>query len=411
MVKPLTVDVIIVGAGLAGSSLACALAQGDSHLRIALVESQVAAPLAMRLEDKVAGYDPRVSALTLASQQFLEDLGAWSTLSEQRLGAYREMHVWDAEGTGFVDFSAADIQQPQLGHIVENRLLLANLMAELKSLLNVHCLMPAKLAAMNYEEGVRSVILEDGRELQAPLLIAADGANSFIRRTAGLETREWDYQHHAIVATVKTAKHHQYTAWQRFLSSGPLAFLPLGNAIEDAESCGYFCSIVWSTSPEQAEQLMALDDGAFSKALGEAFEYRLGDIQAVSRRFSFPLRQRHAKDYIQPGLALIGDAAHTIHPLAGQGINLGFSDVQVLAEEILRARKRAVALSDESILQRYQRRRKGDNLAMMAAMEGFKRLFAEPRLPIRWLRNSGMRVFNQAAPLKHAVIRRAMGLN
>lgn len=411
MVKPLNVDVIIVGAGLAGSSLACALAQGDDNLRIALIESQAAAPLAASLEDKVASYDPRVSALTLASQQFLEGLGAWSALSEQRLGAYRQMHVWDAEGTGFVDFSAADIQQPQLGHIVENRLLVANLMAELTNLLNVHCLMPAKLAAMHYEEGVRRVILEDGREVQAPLLIAADGANSFIRRIAGLETREWDYQHHAMVATVKTAKHHQYTAWQRFLSSGPLAFLPLGNTVEKVGTSGHFCSIVWSTSPEQAEQLMALDDSAFSDALGEAFEYRLGAIQAVSRRFSFPLRQRHAKAYIQPGLALVGDAAHTIHPLAGQGINLGFSDVQVLAEEILRARKRAVPLSDDSILQRYQRRRKGDNLAMMAAMEGFKGLFAEPRLSVRWLRNAGMRAFNQAAPLKRAVIRRAMGFN
>jgi 2-octaprenylphenol hydroxylase len=155
---------------------------------------------------------------------------------------------------------------------------------------------------------------------------------------------------------------------------------------------------------------MALDDRAFAEQLGQAFEHRLGAVLEVARRFSFPLRQRHARDYVQEGLALVGDAAHTIHPLAGQGINLGLLDVQVLAEELLRARERELPLAGLAVLQRYQRRRKAHNLAMMAAMEGFKRLFAQPALPLRWARNTGMRWLDQAAPLKHQIMKKAMGL-
>ena len=200
-------------------------------------------------------------------------------------------------------------------------------------------------------------------------MVAADGATSAVRRLAGLETREWDYLHHAIVTSVRCAESHQRTAWQRFTDDGPLAFLPL-----DRGGDTRWCSIVWSCTPKQGERLMALDDAAFCQALGKAFEHRLGKVECSDTRLCIPLRQRHAKRYVEPGLALIGDAAHVIHPLAGQGVNLGFLDAAVLAEELRHAQARGESIAEQRVLERYERRRMPHNLAMMAAMEGFQRL-------------------------------------
>ena len=196
---------------------------------------------------------------------------------------------------------------------------------------------------------------------------------------------------------------------QCFLESGPLAFLPLQTEQGDGYS-SHYSSIVWSLSPELASEIMALEDDEFMRRLSEAFEFRLGKVTQAAKRYSFPLRQRHAVNYIDDGIALVGDAAHTIHPLAGQGVNLGFLDVAALSEEILRARRRQLPLTEVSILKRYQRNRKGDNLAMMSVMEGFKRLFGAQELPIRWLRNEGMRKLNSLPLLKSAVVKQAMGL-
>ena len=195
--------------------------------------------------------------------------------------------------------------------------------------------------------------LNDGRELRAPLVIAADGANSAVRRLAGCATREWDYLHHAIVTSVRCAKPHQATAWQRFTDDGPLAFLPLAGPEGE-----HWCSIVWSVTPTEAERLMALDDAGFRRALGFAFEHRLGEVLCADPRLCIPLRQRHAKRYVEDGLALIGDAAHSIHPLAGQGVNLGFLDVAVLAEVLLHAMQRGERLSDVKVLSRRSEERR-----------------------------------------------------
>ncbi|WP_339670204.1 UbiH/UbiF/VisC/COQ6 family ubiquinone biosynthesis hydroxylase [Dasania marina] len=413
-------DVVIVGAGLAGAALACVIAQGDPQLRIAMVEAQTLSNEAPSLHNTVQGFDARVSALTLASQQLLADIGLWPEIVSQRAAAYRHMRVWDAEGTGVVDFAAAEVNQACLGYIVENRITLAALLNRLQSLTNVHFFNPAKVAGLsesvaalnkraagfNNGEQQRCLDLADGQQLTAPLIVAADGANSLLRQQAGFATREWDYHHHAIVATVQTELPHQHTAWQRFLPEGPLAFLPLGG-----DHQGHFCSIVWSALPDYTQQLMALNDDEFSQQLAAAFEHKLGAVQSVSQRYSFALRQRHAVDYVQPGLALLGDAAHSIHPLAGQGINLGFSDVRVLAEELLRARQRGLGLGDISLLQRYQRRRKAENLAMMAAMDGFKQLFGHNNIALRWLRNAGMHGFNRSPAIKRRVMLSAMGLH
>lgn len=394
-------DLLIVGGGIAGSALALALA--DSNIRIALVEAQ-APDLTPMVEENIHGFDLRVCALTHASQSFLQRMGVWQNLSQQRVSPYRFMQVWDAQGTGSIRFDAAELHQQQLGHIVENRLLVAALQQKLQLTTNVVNLAPRKVEFITaLEEGYR-IKLEEGLCLDARLLVGADGATSRVRQWADMATREWDYGHHALVATVQTAEPHQDTAWQRFRDNGPLAFLPL--ASEDKT----YSSIVWSTTPEESQALLDLSDEEFCARLGSAFEEQLGEVIRVSKRVAFPLRQRHAIDYVKPGLALVADAAHTIHPLAGQGINLGLQDVDVLAQELLRASERGIGLGELSVLQRYQRRRKLNNLAMMALMDGFKHLFAEPALPLRFLRNEGMRQLDRLTPLKHLIMKQAMGL-
>jgi 2-octaprenylphenol hydroxylase len=393
-------DVIIVGAGIAGAALACALA--TSELRVAIVE---ALPLRHDWPEQglgVSGFDPRVSALSPTSQQFLQQLEVWPAMAQRRVSPYRQMQVWDGQGTAAVHFSARELNREALGHIVENRITVAALQQQFSRSANVHVMAPAKLASVSSNE----LTLEDGQRLRAPLLVAADGANSMLRQQAGFALREWDYGQSAIVTTVQHAGSHQCTARQCFLPEGPLAFLPLS-----ADDGGQqLSSIVWSTSPARAKELLALDDQGFAQQLGRAFEDRLGAIEAVAPRYSFPLRQRHAIDYTGPGIALVGDAAHSIHPLAGQGINLGLMDVKVLAEELQRAQRRGLSLGDSAVLARYQRRRKGANLTMMAAMEGLKRLFGQRALSVRWLRNTGMHWLDQSPVLKHQLMRRAMGL-
>lgn len=397
-------DLIVVGAGMAGAAVALAMA--EENLKVALIDGQkMPEGWPPVLDDSVLDYDARVSALTAASRQFLDELGVWQGIVERRACAYRDMEVWDAEGTGRIHFSAAEVNQPALGHIVENRLVNAGLLEALRAS-RVQCVLGAPVKSYRREAGRGVLELEDGRRLGSLLVVAADGANSRLREAGGFQTREWNYHHHAIVCTVETESPHQDCAWQRFLPEGPLAFLPLA----DAAGSGRYCSIVWSALPDVATQLMGLDDDAFAQSLTRHFEGRLGEVLACSKRFSFPLRQRHAVDYVKDGIVLVGDAAHTIHPLAGQGINLGFADAQALADELKRALRRGLMLSDNVALARYQRRRKGDNLAMMAAMEGFQHLFESPAMPLRLARNLGMSLLDRAVPLKRQIIARAMGL-
>ncbi|MAT92576.1 MAG: 2-octaprenyl-3-methyl-6-methoxy-1,4-benzoquinol hydroxylase [Halioglobus sp.] len=395
-------DVVVVGAGIAGASLALALS--GQGLAIALVEARPLAPPPLPAPLEVAAFDPRVSALTPRSRQLLDSLGAWRGIEDYRHCAYRHMTVWDAQGTGRIDFDRDEVDAPALGYIVENRAIVAALLDRVAGAADIHCHGEATLAACR-REGVRTrVELADGRCLSAQLVVAADGALSTLRDLLEFRTREWDYGHRAIVASIETARGHRHTAWQRFLPSGPLALLPLPGAGER------FCSIVWSIDEELADDLLGLDDAEFCRELARASEACLGAVLACSPRRHFPLRQRHAVDYVQAGAALVGDAAHTIHPLAGQGINLGLQDVAVLAEEILAGARRDVSPGQLELLRRYQRRRKGENLLMMGAMDGFKRLFEQDALPLRWLRNNGMRGVDRLPLLKHQLMRHAMGI-
>lgn len=397
-------DVVIVGAGLVGGALACALS--DSPLKVAIIEPREMETEWPPADDGVAGFDARVSAITAASQQWLESLGAWPGMFGQRGCPYTRMQVWDAEGTGSISFDAAEVNQPALGHIVENRLIVCALMRRLQASTNVRQLTPARVTALQPFEGGYRLTLDQGAEIETGLVVAADGAMSQIRTLTGFSLREWDYGHRAIVATVESERGHEHTAWQRFLPEGPLAFLPLCDRAGEQR----LCSIVWSAVPDYAEALMALSDAEFCEQLGAAFELRLGRVQAVGQRFCFPLRQRHAVDYVQSGIALVGDAAHTIHPLAGQGVNLGLMDAKVCAQELLRATAAGLNPGHLSVLQRYQRRRKGDNLTMMAGMEVFKRLFEQDHLWVRWARNTGMRWLDKNTGAKRRIIRQAMGL-
>lgn len=392
-------DLIIVGAGMVGSALALALEH--SGLEILVVDG---GPLSVRPFAAEGAFEPRVSALSAASQRILERLGVWDGIAARRVSPYRDMRVWDGSGTGSVHFSAASVHAEVLGHIVENRAVQDALLDRLHDS-QIGLLGSARLEQLRRSGDGWLLTLADGRELRAPLLVAADGANSAVRRLAGCATREWDYLHHAIVTSVRCERAHQATAWQRFTDDGPLAFLPLARQGDD-----HWCSIVWSTVPAEAERLMALDDEAFRHELGKAFEWRLGQVTALDPRICIPLRQRHAKRYVESGLALIGDAAHSIHPLAGQGVNLGFLDAAVLAEVLLHALQRGEQPNDVRVLSRYERRRMPHNLAMMAAMEGFERLFQADPLPLRLLRNSGLNWVDELPDAKALFVRRALGL-
>ncbi len=440
----LNFDLIIVGGGMVGSALGCAAA--EAGFGVCVLETRE--PQAEWPADEV---DLRVSALSRASQRILENLGVWQRMQDLRVSPYTDMHVWDAGGDGHsrhlpyrdvpmprvqdaqerpasrdtgtslfggrsrhpasrdtgtslfggsIHFSAADIGEPNLGHIVENRVTQLALWERLGELDNVTRLCPVEIETL--ETGASPMVsLKDGRRLQAKLIVAADGRESLVRKLASIDSQGWDYDQHAIVATIKPERHHQFTAWQRFMPTGPLAFLP----IDDGR-----CSIVWSTSPELAQELMSMQNFAFCDALTAASAGVLGKVMDAGPRGVFPLRLGHAKTYIREGLALVGDAAHAIHPLAGQGVNLGFLDAATLFEVLAEARDSRRKIGSFATLRRYERARKGANLGMLGAMDFFKRFFSNEILPLQLTRNLGLSLVDHAGPVKHLIIKRAMGL-
>ena len=399
-------DIVIVGGGAVGLAVASLLGQinktvqGDKQqLKIALIESYEPPQF------DPSQVDPRVAALTEKTRLIFEQIGIWQQLVDKRVCAYKAMNVWDAEGTGRITFDCQQVQQPNLGHIVENSALVSTLIEHLKQQPNIELYCPANIVDFQLQQDAITLTLDNHSVLSAQLLIAADGANSAVREHFQFATKQWDYGQHAIVTTITSENSNQLTAWQRFMPTGPLAFLPLNNIGND-----HCCSIVWSQDTAEAKRLMALEDKDFCKELSRASEYCLGQVLKIEKRHLIPLRQSHATDYVMPRLALIGDAAHSIHPLAGQGANLGFSDAQVLAEEIAKAFARDLDLGDVSVLKPYQRRRKPENLATMAAMEGFKRLFGSQNSTLRLLRNYGLSAINGLGAIKNTLIKQAMGL-
>jgi len=392
-------DVVIVGAGMVGSALALALSGSDLQITLLDATPLAAAP-AFNPQSR---FSPRVSALSAASQKLLEELGAWQGIVSRRTCPYSAMQVWDGNGSGQIEFSAASLHTDVLGYIVENSVVQEALLECLQNS-PVHLLGNAPLAALKQTTSGWQLTLASGEHLQAALLLAADGGKSKVRELAGFAVREWDYLHQAIVTNVYCEKPHQYCARQRFTDDGPLAFLPLANGTDE-----HWCSIVWSVVPDEAARLMALEDEAFCQALSRAFEYRLGTVEKTDKRLCIPLRQRHARRYVKPALALLGDAAHCIHPLAGQGVNLGFLDVAALSKTLLAAQAAGETLGSLRVLGRYERQRMPHNLAMMAAMEGFERLFQADALPLRWLRGQMLSRADHLPFIKNWFARQALG--
>ena len=386
-------DVAIVGAGMVGSALALALTQAGFD--VALLESRPPAP--WRAADEV---DLRVVALAASSIALFERLAVWKPIRAARACAYRHMHVWDALAPGELHFDAADAGVAALGYIVENRLIQYLLWQALQadSRIALHC--PARVAATELEADRRALLLDDGNRVAARLVVAADGADSALRDLLGIAAHDRDYAQRAIVAHVRTERAHDGTAWQRFLPGATLALLPLS----DSRS-----SIVWSVSNADAECLLALDDAAFCHELGAAFDFRLGRITAISPRAAFPLRMKLAQAYVAPRFALIGDAAHVVHPLAGQGVNLGLRDVDELCAALREARDAKRDFAADHVLRRYERRRRSDNALSAHAFDGIQRVFGSNAMPVAALRGVALGLVDKIGPLKQMLARHAAG--
>jgi 2-octaprenylphenol hydroxylase len=333
-----------------------------------------------------------VSAITLASQRIFQQLGVWTGIQARRISPYRHMTVWDATGKGKIQFDSATLGLAALGYIVEDQVMRAALLDALRSA-QIDLLAPVTLTA--YENKISHIELTTANQeiFTAKLIIAADGGDSWVRAAAAIDVKARRYEHTAITAALTTTLPHGMTARQRFLTRGPLAFLPLAN--ENS------CSIVWSTSPAHAAELMALDDDAFRQAVAQAFQYELGEVLTVSPRVSFSLQRRHAQHYVQARLALIGDAAHTIHPLAGQGMNLGLLDAVCLAETVATAIAKQRDYASYATLRRYERWRKTDNLAMLTFVEAMKQLFGQEARAVQAVRTAGLNLVDKSQFIKN----------
>ncbi len=386
-------DVVIVGGGMVGAAVACSL--GGSDLRVAVIESAPPAPFS---PDQP--HDLRVSALSVASQKILETIGAWDGIEKRRLCPFRRMRVWETAGD--TEFCSEDINYPQLGHIVENRVIQLALLERLADFDNISLISPVGIKKIHYTLGNPTVIeLDDGQVLSTNLLVAADGGQSRVRQAVGLGVTSWDYKQHALVIYIETEYGQQDITWQRFVPTGPQAFLPLP---------GHYGSIVWYHSPDEVARLKALPHEELKQELIASFPDALGEVKAVLATASFPLKRQHAQAYIKPGVVLVGDAAHMINPLAGQGVNIGLLDAAALGEVLVEAVKQGCEPSELTILQRYEKMRRSENLKMMTVMDVFYQVFSNEILPIKIVRNLGLGLAERILPAKNKVMRMAMGL-
>ena len=382
-------DVAVVGGGVVGAAAALALA--GQGLRVELLEA--AAP---RPWDR-GRRDLRVFALAADNAALLDAIGTWEAIRSARAQPYRRMRVWDAGGGEELDFDGDAFGREALGWIVENGLLQDRLWAALPAAgVEVHC--PARVAALEQDgDGVR-LALEDGGRVDARLAIAADGGDSALRRMAGIGSSGRDYGQRGVVGYVRTQLPHQDTAWQRFLPGGPLAFLPCGEGLS---------SIVWSLPDGEAARVLELDDRAFAAELTRAFGARLGEVQAHSPRAAFPLRLRLADTMFAGRLLLLGDAAHVVHPLAGQGVNLGLRDVAGLRELV---RAAGAGWDSPHRLGRWARRRRSENAVAAYAFDGIDRLFSNDAVLPTLLRGHLFGAAARVPPVAHALWRRAAGV-
>lgn len=388
----ITTEVLIVGGGCVGLTTALALA--EVGYKVVVVDK---GPAEQELNEPQA----RVSAISLASQQVLENLGAWSELETGRLQPYDSMSVWDKHSFAKIDFDANDINQTYLGHIIENQNISNALIKQARKQANIELRFESEITSLHNKPDQVLLTLSDGTPILAQLLVAADGANSWVKQQLKAKTTYSDYDHHAIVCNIKTELANGNCARQVFLPEGPLALLPMADP--------HTCSIVWSTSPDHANQLTDMSDEQFGKALSAAADSVLGVCEPVSKRIRFPLTMRFTQQWLQDRVVFLGDAAHTIHPLAGLGMNLGLMDAASLADCLADKPK----LTDPSIyqqLRKFERWRKAEAQTYILAMSSLKNLFDGDNVLKKLIRGVGLSLTNSFAPIKAKITSQAVGL-
>jgi 2-octaprenyl-3-methyl-6-methoxy-1,4-benzoquinol hydroxylase len=410
-------DCVVVGGGMVGAASALTLAQ--LGLRVALVEQSE--PEHYSAEQQL---DLRVSAISLASQQLLEQVDAWSQVTQWRACPYKRLGVWE-QSYAYTEFNADDIEQKQLGHIVENRLLQLALWQKVNTHTNINLFCPYNLVNLSQDAIQVNLTLKSTRSLvettiTTQLLIAADGANSQVRKMVDIGITAWDYQQSAMLINVKTEKPQQDITWQQFLPTGPIAFLPLtrtpltkvtlseeslskGNTAEQ----GGFASLVWYQQRDEIKRLSALSNQQLQQEIMTVFPKRLGQIEVIAKG-SFPLTRRHANSYQSKRVLLLGDAAHTINPMAGQGVNLGFKDVKALQTVIASAIGNGECWHDIDVLGRYETMRRKDNLLMMSTMDALYHSFSHPSPIVKTLRNVSLFAINKVPFINTVVKNKAL---
>ncbi|MDC8830209.1 FAD-dependent monooxygenase [Alteromonas gilva] len=386
-------DVAIVGAGIVGLALARALK--DTPLSVVVLDSS---PITKPLSEQP---ELRVSAINAANQAVLQDLGVWSELDSERLSCYRQMQVWDQDSFGRIEFSSEEMGTSELGHIIENQSLVNALYSQVSAQQNVQVLAATQISKVLSGQAETMLMLDNDDVVSCRLLVGADGANSAIRKYGKFPLTFKDYEHTAIVATIHTEQPHAHIARQVFTPDGPLALLPLSDP--------HLCSIVWSQNRERADALLGLSNNDFANALRVAIDGDVGGITVQSARMHFPLTMRYARQWLSDGLVIIGDAAHTIHPLAGQGANLGLQDAFALAECLSDLCAAQTAFYEARHLRPFERARKAEAMKMIAAMEGFKQLFAGNNRLKKLIRGVGMCTADAIPGVKQRFITQAMG--
>ena len=392
-------DVLIVGAGMVGLTLALALRK-QGQLKVAIADM-------VNITELSEQPDVRVSAINAASEQIFINLAVWPLIQAQRLQPYQHMHVWDKAGYGKLDFdfndlantNSTDSSGQHLGHIIENNVIRNALWQKAQADNGITFFTDQALNSIGVGSSEVFASFNTGIPITAKIVVGADGANSWVRKQMNMPIAFRDYDHHALVATVKCEQGHQNTAWQVFLPTGPLAMLPLFK--KD------LCSIVWSTSPDDAQRLSELDESTFAKELTAALDGKLGPITLASKRYTYPLMMRLAHDFFKDKVVLIGDAAHTIHPLAGQGVNLGLLDAAALAQTLC---ENVNNVNDSGkALKAFSRWRKSEATEMVVAMEAIKQVFSPQHQASQLLRGLGMTLLNNFAPAKKLLIQQALG--
>ncbi len=392
-------DIVIIGGGMIGLTVACAIA--EDSLKVTVIEA--ADPTIFK--DK--GFDGRTCAIAYSSRKFFEKIGVWEGMSKNA-GDILDIRIIDGESPLFLHYDHKEVGDEPMGHIVENRHIRKSLMNKVNAYKNIELLAPAKYKHIKYDADKVSIDLEDGNHIEAKLLIAADGRNSQIRENANIPITKWSYNQTAIVCTVYHEKQHNGVAVERFLPSGPFASLPLGN-IDGGKKKNHYSSLVWTEKDSLIDAYMNMSEDLFNEQMCLRFGDWLGEVKIIGDRWSYPLSLISAKNYTAKRMCLVGDAAHGMHPIAGQGLNYGLRDAEEISNLVKKTASLGLDIGGMSVLEQYQKARKFDNISMLAATDIINRLFSNDIAPIKAARRVGLAIVNQLPPIKKIFMKQAMG--